>query len=182
MLTTKYPSENLFRVRINRNYFGFGRPKNKIKVDFFIPDSTKKINLSNIEPMNRDQPFLIPGPGEYEIGGTQISSVGKGYWEIITEGWRICWLSSGWKKPDAKKVDRFGQLDLVFLNLEGSKKEAKKAMETVQRLSPKGVILGYKIGKEFLDKVDREDIKPTEKVKVKQSDLTEEGIDYFALN
>ena len=181
MLTVKYPEDNLFRVRVNRNYLALGAPKNKLKVDIVLPCNGDKFNLKNITPMNRDEPFVIPGTGEYEIGGTQISNSGNGYWEIRSEGWRLCYLCGEWKKPSAKEVDRLGQLDLLFLHLEGTKKEAKKTEEAVKRLSPRGVVFFYKVGKEFLDKIDREDIEPIEKVKVKHSDLTEEGTDYFAL-
>lgn len=181
MLTVKYPNKNLFRVRVKRNYFALGTPNKKIKVDIVLPDNGEVTNLKNIEPQNREEPFIIPGPGEYEIGGTQILGSSNGYWEIRTEGWRLCYLKGEWKKPDSKIVDKLGQLDILFLNLKGNKKEAKKAEETVKRLSPRGVVFGYKIGKMFLDKIDREDIEPITKVKVKQSDLTEEGTDYFAL-
>lgn len=181
MLTVKYPNKNLFRVRIKHSYFGLGIPENKIKVDIVLPCNRKKVNLSKVEAKNRDQPFIIPGPGEYEIGGTQISSSGDGYWEIKTEGWRLCYLCGNWEKPTAKKVDHLGQLDLIFLSLEGNKKEAKKAVESVKRLSPRGIVFGYDAGKEFLDKIDREDIEPVEKVKLKQSDLSEESTDYFGL-
>ncbi len=181
MLTVKYPIENLFRVRVKRTYLGLGIPDNKIKVDIVIPRNGNKVNLNKVTPMNRDQPFVVPGPGEYEIGGTQITSTGDGYWEIRIEGWRLCYLCGKWEKPSHKKVDKLGQLDLLFLDLAGSKKEAKEAEEAVKRLSPRGIVFGYKIGKEFLDKIDREDIDAIEKVKVKHSDLTEEGTDYFAL-
>ncbi len=181
MLTVKYPDENLFRLRVNRNYLALGVPRNKVKVDIVLPCNGDKVDLKNIKPMNRDQPFVIPGPGEYEIGGTQVLNSGNGYWEIRTEGWRLCYLCGNWEKPSSKEVDRLGQLDLLFVSLEGAKKEAKRTEETVKRLSPRGIVFGYKIGKEFLDKIDREDIDPIEKVKVKQSDLTEEGTDYFAL-
>ncbi len=181
MLTVKYSEENLFRLRVKRNYIGLGVPENKIKVDIVLACNGSKVDPKVVEPVSRDLPFVIPGPGEYEIGGTQLASLGDGYWSIRTEGWRLCFLCGQWKKPNHKKVDQLGQLDLLFLNLEGSKKEAKKAVEAVKRISPKGIIFGYKIGKEFLDKIDREDIEPIGKVKLKQSDLSEDGSDYFAL-
>ncbi len=181
MLTVKYPNKNFFRIRIKHSYLGFGIPDNKIKVDIILPFSGKKVNLNKVKAKNRKQSFIIPGPGEYEIGGTQISYIGDGYWQISADGWRLCYLSGQWKKPTAKKVDQLGQLDLIFLSLEGSKKEAKKAVESVKRLSPKGVVFGYDAGKEFLDKIDREDIEPTKKAKLKQSDLSEESTDYFGL-
>lgn len=181
MLTVKYPNENLFRIRVKRNYLALGVPENKIKVDIILPCNGEKVDIENVDPKNRDIPFIIPGPGEYEIGGSQIFGSGDGYWEIRVEDWRLCYLGSEWEKPKARKVDQLGQLDLIFLNLIGNEKEAKKAEETVKRLSPRGIVFGYEIGKKFLDKIDREDIKPIEKVKIRQSDLTEEGTDYFAL-
>ncbi len=182
MLTVKYLHENFFRLRINRSYVGLGVPQKGTKVDIVIPGNKKKVDFSKVEPMKRETPFIVPGPGEYEVAGTQIISLTEGYWKITAEGWKLGYLCGEWEKPDTKIVDQMGQLDLLFLNLAGDKKEAKKAEETVKRVSPDGVVFGYKVGKEFLDKIDREDIKPVSKIKVKQAEITEEGTDYFALS
>jgi hypothetical protein len=182
MLTVKYPNENFFRLRVNRSYLGFGVPEKNTKLDIIIPGKGQKIDLGKIEPMKREEPFIIPGPGEYEVSGTQIVSLDKGYWRITTEGWKLAYLLDEWEKPSTKMVEKLGQLDLIFIHLEGDKKEAKKAEETVKRISPDGVVFSYKLGKDLLDKIDREDINPVSKIKVKQADITEEGTDYFALS
>lgn len=181
MLTVKYPNSNFFQIRIKQVYLGLGVPKTKIKTDIILPYNGKIKTTNLVQPKNRQSPFVIPGPGEYEIDGTQIIGSGDGYWEIRSQGWKLCYLCGDWQKPTSKRIDKLGQLDLIFLNLSGNKKEAKKAEEGVKRLSPKGVIFGHNAGKEFLDKIDREDITPTKKIKLKQSDLSEESTDFFSL-
>jgi hypothetical protein len=181
MLTIKYPSENNFRLRIKTAYLFLGVPDQKVAVDIIIPGNGENLQMDKIEPKNRQQAFVVPGPGEYEIDGVYIFGPGDGYWEIGYEDWRLCLIGGKWQLPKEKKVDKLGQLDVLFLTLLGKKAEAKKVMETVKRLSPRGVVFGYDVGKDFLDEIDREDIKPVARAKIKQSNLTEEGTDYFAL-
>ena len=123
---------------------------------------------------------MVIGPGEYEIAGIEVWGGEDHYWLVQIEGWRICFANSGWKILNDKKIDQFGQIDILLIVLSGKVGEAKEAAEMVNRLSPAITIPAYegeaKSGweKEFLDAMDREDLKAEESLKLDRKELSED--------
>lgn len=191
MLIVKYHGGNCFRLREGDSFLLLGNPKNKAKADIVIPDYDQKMNQKKVETVKRDKVFWTPGPGEFEVRGVELESDGEGYWTIILDGWRVVWAMDDWQVPGKKKVEKLGQADVIFLSLNKDKKRAKEASELVKRISPYVVIpgmnwkdydeLGDKWAHDFLDEMDREDLKPIDKAKLKRSDINEEATEIFLL-
>ncbi len=191
MLIVKYHGGNCFRLREGDSFLLLGNTRNKAKADIVIPDYDQKIKKNKVETIKREQVFWTPGPGEFEVRGVELESTGDGYWTIILDGWRVVWAMDGWQVPGKKKVEQLGQADVLFLTLNKDKKRAKEASELVKRISPYVVIpgmnwddyeeLGDDWTNKFLDEMDREDLKPIDKVKLKRSDINEEATEIYLL-
>lgn len=179
----KYFGGNCFRVREKELYFLLGRPDKKVEADVVLTGNGTAVK-KNLLGKKKKVPFIIPGPGEYEIGGIEIWGKGDSLWRIQLDSWKIGFMTDGWQVPNEKKADFFGQLDILFLILPQGKGEVKKAVETVKRVSPLIIIPGMEIGfqkelgdnwaKEFLDEMDQESLKAKDKLQLKRKDLPEE--------
>ncbi len=191
MLIAKYHGGNCFRLREGDSFLLLGNPNNKAKADIVIPNYDEKIKKNKVEPIKRDEVFWTPGPGEFEVRGVELESVGDGYWTIIFDGWRVVWAMDDWQVPDKKKVEKLGQADVIFLVLNKNKKRAEEASELVKRTSPYVIVpginwddyqeLGEGWANKFLDEMDREDLKPVDKLKLKRSDINEEATEIHLL-
>jgi len=182
MIEIKYYGGNRFRVREKRSEIFLGLPEAATKSDvFLLPGGEAEQDSQKLVAKNRQKPFVISSPGEYEIGGVEVWGGSGGYWLIRIGSWRFCFISGDWKVPDEKKTAKLEQLDFLFLTLKESPAEIKNAVELIKRISPLIVIPGVSPSvkdsswkKTFLDAMDREDLKPQEELKIDKSDLPEE--------
>ncbi|MFH1706066.1 MAG: MBL fold metallo-hydrolase [Patescibacteria group bacterium] len=182
MIEVKYYGGNRFRIREKRAQIFLGLPESAVKSDvFLLPGGIGEQNSKNLIGKNREKPFIISGPGEYEVAGVEVWGGNNGYWLIRIGNWRFCFISGDWKVPDEKKTAKFEQLDLLFLTLKKNLVEVKDAVELIKRISPLIVIPGVDPSlkdpswkKVFLDAMDREDLKPQGELKIEKSDLPEE--------
>lgn len=115
-------------------------------------------------------PFIIKGPGEYEIKGVSIFGVSLGdntayVYEI--DGLKTCHISNSTGKLTEKQAEEFGEIDILLVPAK------KKAVAIVEQLEPKIVIPMNRAG-EFLKEVGKEEIRPIKKLKVAPSSLPEE--------
>lgn len=134
-------------------------------------------------------PFIIKGPGEYEVGGIHISGFpskpfGKDglvntIYTLTLDGIRICFLgalSSGELSPETH--EGIGEVDLVFVPVAGgeyvSPADANKvAVSMDAKLIIPTMISGPK-DKElavFLKEADAQDVAPLEKLTIKKKDI-----------
>ena len=146
-------------------------------------------------------PFLVSGPGEYEIEGLAIygiasfhdSEKGKklGFNTIYTvefENIKLCHLGDlGESDIDSETLEALGEIDVLFLPVGGKDVlDAEAAVKILNKIEPKAVIpMHYSIPKtsikgarveEFLKELGEEKIKPEEKFTFKKKDLPEEGL------
>lgn len=180
MIEIKYLGANSFRIKQKSSYLVLGQPSTKISADVFLLGRGGKKN-EKLSAQNRDQPFVVTGPGEYEVSGIEIWGGNDGFWLVRMGAWRICFVDQDWKIPDEKKVAGLDRIDILFLPLTGGGADAKKTVETVKRVSPLIMVPGtfssaddLSWAKDFLDAMDLEDLEPREKLKLERKDLPEE--------
>ena len=148
---------------------------------------------------SQTSPFLINGPGEYEIKGIFIqgidsyhdSSLGKErglnvIYIIEAEGMRICHLGDlGQKELFPEQVEKIGDIDVLMLPIGGVYTiDAKEAIKIMSQIEPKITIpMHYQIPKlkiklegidKFLKIVGIKSIEPLPKLSIKKKDLSEE--------
>lgn len=155
---------------------------------------------SNIKAIKGDF-FLINGPGEYETKGVKARGISSFHddekgakrgvntlYLIELEEIRILHMGDlGQSTLDDEQLEAIGGVDILMLPVGGFFTiDAKQAVGIVKQLTPKIVIpMHYKIPKltigelegvdKFLKELDEEDVKPEEKLVVKQKDLGEDG-------
>jgi len=162
-------SSNCFRLRGREAVLLLGTISKKTEADVVI--GSGQLEKGKIVAKKRKEPFLVPGPGEYEVGGVEIWDGEKGCWLIQVDKLRICYLADGWKMPSDKKIEFLGQIDLLLIALGDGKERAKVAAEVVKRISPLLVVVSELEAKDFLDALDQEDLRPEDKLLIKPADL-----------
>lgn len=132
------------------------------------------------------EPFVIKGPGEYEVKGVAVrgfgsesSYGGKGIntiYAINLEGMNLCFLGA-LGTPDIPKdaLEDLDDIDVLFVPVggEGTLDEAGGYKLAVQ-LEPKAVVpMGYDNAalKSFLKEAGAEDVKPVDKLTLRKKDL-----------
>lgn len=172
----KYLGGNCFRLREKEIYLLLGESDSKVEADIVLPGTFPHKKRTEIIPKKRSEPFIIPGPGEYELEGVEIWSTDYCSWLVQINNWRVGFINSDYQVPDGKKVDFFGRIDILFLIISEKNEGAKKAAGILKKISPSIVIPGgeKETIKMFLDEMDKEDLKPQEKLQLTNKDLPEE--------
>jgi L-ascorbate metabolism protein UlaG (beta-lactamase superfamily) len=100
------------------------------------------------------KPFVIDGPGEYEVGGVSVIGVHTFHddkagaergdntaYVIEFEGMRLCFLGDLGHKLTQEQLDEIGSIDVAFVPVGGTYTiDAKVATEVVKQLDPWVVI------------------------------------------
>jgi len=165
-------SNNCFRLRGKEAILLLGTSPKKVEADIIV--GSNQLKNDKIVARKRGEPFLVPGPGEYEISGVEIWDGEKGCWLIQMDNLKICYLADGWRMPSDKKIESLGQIDLLLLVLGVGKEGTKEAAEVVKKVSPLLVVVSELEAKDFLDALDQEDLQPEDKLLIKPADLPEE--------
>jgi len=146
-------------------------------------------------------PFLITGPGEYEVKKVFIQGIpswhdekeGKERGEntiytIGTEEMRLCHLGDlGQKELTEEQLEKIGEIDILMIPVGGIYTiSAKEAPKIISQIEPKIVIpMHYQIPKlelkkkldgldKFLKTMGIKKIEPLPKLSIKKKDLSEE--------
>jgi L-ascorbate metabolism protein UlaG (beta-lactamase superfamily) len=148
----------------------------------------------------KGEPFVISGPGEYEVKGVFIKGIpsfhddlggkekGKNtIYTIETEGLRFCHLGDlGQKQLTDEQLEKIDTVDVLMIPVGGTYTiSSTEAQKVISQIEPKMVIpMHYEIPKlkEKLDGVDKflkamgkPSIVPVDKLTVKTSTLPKEG-------
>ena len=148
-----------------------------------------------------DQPFILKGPGEYDIKGVFIQGV-FGYhdndqgaqrgsitiYTIETEGMRLCHLSDlGQKELTPDQLDKIGDIDILMIPVGGTYTiNAEEAAKVMAQIEPRIIIpMHYRIPKlkiklddidKFLKTLGIKKPEPLPKLSIRKKDiLTEEA-------
>lgn len=153
---------------------------------------------NNIKAVSGD-PFLIEGPGEYEIKEVALQGIPAWHdnllgkergvntiYTIEIEGMRLCHLGDlGQKELTADQLEKIGEVDILMIPVGGiytiSSKEAPKIMAQIE---PKIIIpMHYQVPKlkikldgldKFLKTMGIKSIESLPKLSIKKKDLSEE--------
>jgi len=138
------------------------------------------------------EPFVVEGPGEYEIG--EVTARGYGVettydtkkrintiYQVVLEGMNIVFLGAlGDPEIDPKILGELGNIDILFVPIGGGDVlEVPQASKLAVKLEAKLIIpMHYDAGalKAFLKEESSEDTKPVDKITIKKKDMeTMEG-------
>lgn len=133
------------------------------------------------------EPFVIEGPGEYEVGEVTARGYGvetvfdKGkrintIYQVVLEGMNIVFLGAlGDPEIDPKILGELGNIDILFVPIGGGDVlEVPQASKLAVKLEAKLVIpMHYDAQalKAFLKEESAEDTKPVEKLTLKKKDV-----------
>ena len=146
-------------------------------------------------------PFVIDGPGEYEIKDVSIQGIpafhdksfGKErgrvtIYTIVAENIRLCHLADfGQKELFPEQIEDIGEVDILLIPVGGNYTiDSQAASEIISRLEPKIVIpMHYQLPKlkvkldgldKFLKVMGEKASEPLPKLTIKQKDLPIEGM------
>lgn len=141
-------------------------------------------------------PFLIEGPGEYEVKEVVIQGIPSFHNEekkepntiytLETEGLRICHLGDlGQKELTPEQLEKIGDIDVLMVPVGGNYTiDAKGAAKIISQIEPHIAIpMHYLLPKlkvklddvsQFLKEMGKRSIEPQPKLLVKKKDLTGE--------
>ena len=151
-------------------------------------------------------PFLIEGPGEYEVKGVFVQGIpafhddeeGKKrgsntIYTIEAEDIRFCHLGDlGQKQLTDEQVDKIGAIDVLMIPVGGEYTiDSSAAQKIIAQIEPKIVIpmhyalpkLKYKLDEvsKFLKTMGKPSVAPVDKLTVKTSALPKDGMEIVVL-
>ena len=162
---------------------GISFPKTKADIVLSFPGG--KNDWQQIEGGEKKTPFVVTGPGEYEIGGVDVWGFPGGYWlEVRGISVAFWW---GEEEMVKKLVSSFSGIDILLFRADGKGTDSgKKIRRIVEKISP-SIVIPFVSGnisreemakdewaKPFLDALDREDVKGEDKLLVKSEDISGE--------
>ena len=152
-------------------------------------------------------PFLIEGPGEYEIKEVFVQGISafhddsqgkeRGQTTIFTieaEDLRVCHLGDlGQKELTSEQLEKIGEIDILMIPVGGNYTiSAKEAVKIMSQIEPKITLpmhynlpkLKYKLdgADKFLKTMGIKKIEPLNKLTIKKKDLSEEEAKIILLN
>lgn len=162
----------------DRSVFGKEMPKTAadiVTISHAHPDHASVDRIKN-------SPFIIRGPGEYEIKGVSIFGFGteQGKNTIYLyqmEDLKLCHLGDLASQLTEKQTEKIGELDILMIPVGGvSTIDAKEAALVVNQLEPKVVIPmdELKPVNDFLAEMGEKGIKPIKQLKITKASLPEE--------
>jgi len=150
-------------------------------------------------PTSASPPFLISGPGEYEIKNVFIQGVHSWHdnsrgqergentiYTIEAEDLKLCHLGDlGQKELTEEQLDRIGEIDILMIPTGGVYTiSAKEALKIMSQIEPKITIpMHYQIPKlklkldgcdKFLKSLGIKKIEPLPKLSIKKKDISSE--------
>ena len=165
--------------------------------DHYDHNNVKKVSNS---------PFLITGPGEYDVKGISIRGISAYHdnsegrergrvtvYEIETEKMSICHLGDlGQKELTSDQVSAIGEVDILMIPIGGHFTiDAKEAAKIMAQIEPKIIIpMHYKLPKlkikldlldDFLKTLGIKNLEKLPKLIVKEKDLPKEEVKIIAL-
>jgi len=161
----------------------------KLKGDILlVTHKDSNINIKTIF----GEPFLIDGPGEYEIKEVFIQgiSINTIIYTIEAEGMKICHLGNFKQKElTSDQLEKIGEVDILIIPVGGVDTiNSREAPKLISQIEPKLVIpMSYKIPKlnppaggklegvdKFLKAMGQKSIEPQNKLTIRMKDLSEE--------
>lgn len=147
--------------------------------------------LKELSGKKSETPFLIAGPGEYEVKGLLIYGIPSWHdsergkklgpntiYTLEMEDMKLCHLGDcGETELRPETLQAIGEVDILFLPVGGRDVlEAEAAAKIVNQLEPKIVIpMHFQKADDFLEELGEKGLKPEEKLTLKKRDLAAAG-------
>lgn len=120
---------------------------------------------------SEEKRVVIAGPGEYEIGGIEISGINSMY-VLNVDGIKVVIMGKNEGEINEKKKEKLEEADVLMISLEANSGEiAKKS--AANYVIPIDYEDRNEELKEFLDSFDRENLESIESLKVEKENLPE---------
>jgi len=154
----------------------------------------------------KGEPFLIDGPGEYEVKGVFIKGISAFHddsqgkergritiYSIEIEGMKFCHLGDlGQSQLTNEQLEEIGSIDVLMIPIGGGPTiSSQEALKIISQIEPKIIIpMHYQLPhlklkledvKKFLKVMGKNSIIPQEKFQIKQNTLPKEGMDIVIL-
>ena len=127
------------------------------------------------------EPFVIKGPGEYEVMGIKVRGIVlekesdakniRTVYLVKMDGLQLCFLGSIEKDLDEGFLEKIGEVDVLFIDGEA---DAKKIISLIKDADPRIVICYSDENAKMLMKEFGQTVEAQDKVSVKKKDLSEE--------
>lgn len=147
-------------------------------------------HTSAVSGSGNGKPFVISGPGEYEVKGVFVTGVASGaksritLYRIAAEEMRVVHMGALMEPPTAEEIDRLGDVDVLLVSIAGAGDFGPKQMAgVVAAMEPRVVIpMQYEIPglaislpkpDAFLKELGSPKVAPEEKVRLLRKDLPE---------
>ncbi|MDO8463257.1 MAG: MBL fold metallo-hydrolase [bacterium] len=102
------------------------------------------LSTTGVVPSFGEGPFIITGPGEYDVRGVSIIGIpfhGKTIYRIAAEDLTIVHLGFVAASPDSLLIEQLGDVDIVFVPVGGNGVlTASGAAEVIERMEPRVVV------------------------------------------
>ena len=182
---------------------GLKKPNFSADILLVTHDHSDHNNIKSV----KGEPFLVTGPGEYEIKGVFIKGIsafhdnsqGKERGKVAiyifeAEGIRFCHLGDlGQAQLTDEQLEEIGSIDVLMIPVggEGYTVSGQEASKIIFQIEPKIVIpmhyelphLKYKLDSvnKFLKAMGKNSVIPQEKLQIKQNALPKEGMEIVVL-
>lgn len=156
-------------------------------------------NVKAVKPAGEGEPFVVQGPGEYEIKGVFVRGIDSWHddaqgkergkntiYTIEAEDMRLCHLGDlGQKELTSNQLDAIGTVDILMIPAGGVYTiEPAEAVKIISQVEPKIVIpMHYALPKlsiklegveKFLKAMGKNAVEPIDKLNIKASALPKE--------
>lgn len=127
----------------------------------------------------RLKPFVVSGPGEYEIAGVSIFGISSGentIYIINMDGLRLVHLGDLGHKLSEDQLEEINGCDVLFVPVGGgSTIDSQKAVEVVAQVEPR-IIIPFDLApvEDFLKLIGSEETKPLPKLIITKEKLPDE--------
>ncbi|MBI5138597.1 MAG: MBL fold metallo-hydrolase [Candidatus Vogelbacteria bacterium] len=149
------------------------------------------------------EPFVIEGPGEYEVGGIYVRGFGieqswgnatkvNTVYSVLFEGINICNLGAlALEKISPEIIESLGEIDILFVPIFGEPElDAKNAAKLSAELQAKIIIPMYSDSgvkskdnlKLFLKEIGEDNVDTLDKLTIKKKDLDGKEGDVIVIN
>ncbi len=138
-----------------------------------VKNKLSSVNLSDKSVTVND--FLLPGPGEYEVGGVLSYGLSEGGYVFIDDEFGYGYLDGIDKELDEKKLEDLPDVEILFVNISDEKK-LSITEKNIKIIDPRIVIVyggGEKVDEIITNLGRHETIEGS--LKLKKSDLPLEG-------
>jgi hypothetical protein len=87
--------------------------------------------------------FVVPGEGEYEVGGIELENF-DGVYSFDIDGMQIVFIKKDKKNFSEKEMKKIGDIDLLFLPVDGEgTMDTKSALKLISSIEPEIIIPTY---------------------------------------